>query len=76
MKSWFNKIKDFFSKRKDRIVNAIKFYLLTWMMSMGFWISYVFIWYALGLPIVNWGMWILLALAFASEWLYIKWLQN
>ena len=69
-------MKKWFIKHKDKIVNAIKFWLLTWMMFAGFWISYVFIWYALGLPIVNWALWILIALAFVSELLYLKWISN
>lgn len=76
MKNLFNKIKDFFNKYKERIVNSIKFWLFTIMMSLGFWISYTFIWYSFGLPVANWSLWILYALATATECLYVWWVSR
>lgn len=61
---------------KERISDILKFIILTFVGSMGFWFIYMIIWFAVGLPQTNWAMWVLLALALGSEWLYVKWLEN
>lgn len=61
---------------KEEIINALKFTILTTTMTMGFFVIYIMIWTAVGLPGANWAMWILFLSALLSEWLFIKWLSN
>lgn len=61
---------------KERIINTIKFMIFTTTGVMGFWLIYMIIWFAIGLPQTNWAIWLLLALAFGSEYGFVTWLQN
>lgn len=64
------------SEIKEHISDIIKFIICTFTGVMGFWLIYMIIWFAVGLPQSNWAIWLLLALAFGSERLFIEWLQN
>ena len=56
------------------IVNSIKFGLLTFMMTAGFFISYAFVAYSvMSLSLTDTALWICFGLAIVSEFLYIKW---
>ncbi len=61
---------------KEKIVNIIKLFLLVFIMIQGFFISYAFVWFAVGLPQENWALWLLYALAALSECGYIKWIKE
>ena len=64
------------SDKKEYIVNIIKLVLLIFMMVNGFFMSYAFIWFAVGLPQTNWAIGILYALACISEYGYYRWLAE
>ena len=58
----------------NNIVNGIKFGLLTFMMTAGFFISYAFVAYSImSLSPTDTALWICFGLAIISEILYIKW---
>lgn len=61
---------------KEKIVNVVKLFLLIFMMTNGFFLTYCFLWYTLGLDITTWAMWVLYALAGLSEFGYIKLVSN
>lgn len=62
------------SDKKRKIVDAVKVFVGLFMMSIGFWMSYVFIWFAVGLPLTDWTSWICLALGLLSHRVYMWWL--
>ena len=56
------------------IVNGIKFFLLTFMMTAGFFLSYTFVAYSImNHQLTDTVQWICFGLAVVSEFLYIKW---
>ena len=57
-----------------QVVKALKIIIFSVVMIMGFWLIYGMIWFALGLPEVNWGMWLLSILAMVSARLFLWWL--
>lgn len=60
---------------KENIGNICKLFLLFFMMTEGFWISYCFVWYWVGLPLTNWALWLLLGIAALSEYGYYRWIS-
>ncbi len=61
---------------KDNIVNGLKIIVLLLAMIMGFWIIYAFVWYAVGLPLTDWALWLLLAIAGLTEYGYCRWIRE
>ena len=61
---------------KDDIKNGIKYFLLTFMMSCGFFTIYSFIWFAVGLPQTNWALLLMWVLACVTEWGYVEWVKR
>lgn len=59
---------------KEKIIGLVKLFLLVFMMTMGFFLTYSLIWCAFGLDLTNLTMWIIFALACLSEFGYIKWI--
>lgn len=70
------KLKELWSKAKYQVIDIIKFLIFTITGIMGFWAIYGMIWIANGLPTSNQVMWVLFALAMASEWFFFKWLTR
>lgn len=64
------------NKLKEKIIAFIKVFLIISMMISGFWISYCFIWYLVGLPITNWSLITLYALACLTEYGYYRWVRE
>lgn len=60
---------------KDNFINGLKIMILITSMTMGLWIIYAMLWNAVGLPVVDWSLWLLFAFAICSEVLYIKWIS-
>lgn len=60
---------------KDKIVDFLKVFLLMFSMVMGFFFIYAFAWFALDLPVTQWAMLLLLALALLSEYGYYRWIR-
>lgn len=69
-------MKNKWNELKENISNIIKLFLLFFMMICGFWISYCFVWYAVGLPLTNWALWLLLCAALFSEYGYYRWIRE
>lgn len=61
------------NKIKENTVSIIKLWLLICMMINGFFITYAFIWFKVGLPLTNWALFLLFALACLSEGGYLSW---
>ena len=60
---------------KDKIINGLKFFLLTFMMIMGFYLTYGLIWSLIGLQLTEWVLAGMAVLSMISEGLYIKWVS-
>lgn len=67
-------MKNKFKEILKKVVAAIKIIIFSVVMIMGFWLIYGMIWFALGLPEVNWGMWLLAVLSMISARLFLRWL--
>ena len=61
---------------KENIINGIKLFLLMYMMSIGFFMTYSLVWVALGFDLTNFAMLIFIALSLLSEFVYIKWIAG
>ena len=61
---------------KDNIINFLKVFLLVISMTMGFYLIYVYIWFIVGLPLTNWALWLLVAVACLTEYGYYKWIRE
>ena len=61
---------------KERIIGFLKVWILIIAMSMGFYLFYCSIWYAVGLPLTNWALWILVGLAALTEYGYYLWIRE
>lgn len=61
---------------KEQIIGWLKVCILITAMSMGFYLGYCFIWYAIGLPLTNWAMGILVGLAALTEYGYYLWIRE
>lgn len=70
------KFKEKWPTIKENISNALRCFLLAWLMTLGWWLSYALVWFAVGLPQTDWALWLLFGLASASEVLYIRWLME
>ena len=61
---------------KDKIIGLLKFFLLVFVMFMGFFSTYAIVWVKIGFP-VDWGAsLIVFSLSLLSIWGYVKWLMN
>lgn len=76
MKNVWKKFKDNLSINKQNISDFFKFIILVGAMTAGFWIIFAFIWFAVGFPQTGWALYLLLAIAFLVEVLYVWWLEN
>lgn len=61
---------------KEKIMDAIKFCLLTYMMTNGFFLMYAFVWQMFGLNLTDLTMFILYGVAILSEFGYVKWVSR
>ena len=57
------------------ILDCVKTALFIFMMTAGFWFTYAFIWYAMGLPQEDWALLVCFVLAALSDYGYITWLR-
>lgn len=62
--------------KKENILNAIKVFLLLFMMVQGFFLTYALVWFGVGLPQKNWALWILYAISGLTEYGYYRWLRR
>ena len=60
-------------KHKEAIVDGVKFYVLMHTMVFGFWWTYIWLWWLIGLPIVWWSIVITIALSFLSTFGFCQW---
>lgn len=70
------KLKKLWANTKDDFIYGLKFAICVSMMTLGFWISYAFIWFSLGHPATDTMLYSLFGFALASECLYISWVKN
>lgn len=70
------KVREWWTKHKENIVDVIKFTIMNAMMSFGFFLTLSMLWNAFNLPFDNWAMWLLFILAVGVERLFLKWLAN
>ena len=63
------------SDKKENILDAIKAFLLLFMMVQGFFFTYALIWYGIGLPQTKWALGLLYAIALLTEYGYYRWLR-
>ena len=61
---------------RDNIINGLKLSVLLLAMTTGFWFIYVFVWYAVGLPLTNLALWLILAVAGLTEYGYFRWIRE
>jgi hypothetical protein len=55
-----------------KTLTILKTILFTVVMFVGFWTIYTMIWIIAGLTDANWALWMLAALAAASEYLFLR----
>ena len=65
-------MKDKFAAR----INWLKVFILLFAMTMGFFLAYAFIWHIVGLPLTDWALWLLLAIAGLTEYGYYRWIRE
>ena len=58
---------------KENVYNLLQVLVFLVAMIMGFWLIFMYVWYAVGLPLTNWSMWLLLAIAGLTEYGYFRW---
>jgi hypothetical protein len=51
---------------KKEVVRGIQFFIMLYTMTMGFWYTYIFIWFKCGLSIEWWTLLIIMVLALLS----------
>ena len=61
---------------KEKIIDGVKLFLCISMMFVGFYTTYAFVLFSLGVDLTNLVMWIVVALAGLSEFVYIEWLKG
>lgn len=61
---------------KERVLSAITFILFTCVMTMGFWVIYRMLWFALGFNVNNIALGLLFIQAIISEQLFVKLLDK
>lgn len=61
---------------KTHWVSLVQFQLLTFMMTMGFYLTYCLIWFGIGLPQTKWALFILALVAVGTEWTYLWWVKR
>ena len=59
---------------KNSIKIIVQFFIILYTMTTGFWFTYLYIWAALGLPLVWWAMLITVALAVLSMVGFYRWI--
>ena len=59
--------------RKEKVANAIKFFLLVFVMLSGFCFLYTIAWCLIGLPLTRWTALLCIGLACLSVIGYVKW---
>lgn len=59
-----------------RLLDWLKVFVLLFAMTMGFYLIYTFAWYIVGLPLTNWALWLLLAMAGLTEYGYCRWIRE
>lgn len=64
------------NERLKNIMNVLKFFVMTFAMSMGFGFFYTVIWIGVGLPQTWWAMAILLFVSLASTYGWIVWVDR
>ena len=61
---------------KEKINDFLKGAVLLFTMTMGFFFVYAYVWFAVGLPKTNWALLLCLAIAFATDYGYYRWLRD
>ena len=61
---------------KDKVINFFKFFLLIFVMTMGFFMIYALAWFVIGLPQTDWAIALLFAIAGLSEYGYYRWIRE
>lgn len=67
------KIMKWIKKHKNDIADGVKFFVMMYTMVFGFWWTYMWVWYLVGLPIAWWSMAITLALGLLSLFGFCQW---
>jgi hypothetical protein len=70
------KFKEFLKKTKENAPDFIKFFLLDFVMTVGFWFIYLWIWCWVGLPLTTWAICLVAFLAGITQYLYYRWLSK
>lgn len=61
---------------KEKIINCIKLFLLIFMMTVGFFMTYSLVWHSFGSDLTNLEQLVLWLLACFSEFAYIMWVSE
>lgn len=70
------KVKEWWQKHKEDVVDITKFFIMNVMMTFGFFLTLAMIWVSFNGPTDDWAMWLLFALALGAERLFLHWLAN
>ena len=61
---------------KNKINNFMKLFVLVFTMTMGFFFTYAFVWFAFDLPVTKWVTLLFFALAASSMFGYYMWVRE
>ena len=61
-------------KHKDEIIGGVQFFVMLYTMTMGFYFSYIFAWFKVGLPVEWWSLLVTLVLALLSTGGLCQWI--
>ena len=59
---------------KNKISDLLRLFIFVFIMTMGFFFTYAFIWFAMDLPIVLWSVALLVAITVLTEYGFYKWI--
>ena len=61
---------------KKDIIDGIQVFITLYTMVVGFWHTYLWIWYKCGLPVEVWSLGITMLLAILSEFCFYQWVKK
>jgi hypothetical protein len=61
---------------KEDIIGGVQFFITLYTMVVGFWHTYLWIWYKLGLPLEWWSICGAMLLALLSMFGFYRWVAN
>lgn len=62
--------------KKDDIIQVLKRWVVVFVLSVSFWITYCVIWYILPLPFNTWSIGILAGLASFTGCCFVNWIEK